>query len=371
MDQKRPDLICALLGVRHSSTIPLALGATYGYGCAMAVWLVRAGGNGENENYVLENNVVAIGWESLGDLSSIKSREELLSLLEQRYPDAKHKARLNWRSQIWPLRHEIQIGDVVALPLKHRPAVAFGEVTGGYQYVSTAPNDAKHQRPVKWIREVPRNQIAQDLRFSLGAFMTVCRLTRNDAEQGLHALMKAEVDPLPATDLSTAEDSADLRVDYEEVARDEIRRAIYARYKGGDLARLVGAVFEAQGYSTVVSPPGADGGVDVIAGVGLLGFGSPRIVVQVKSNQDPVDVKVVRELQGVMKQFSADHGLVVAWGGFKSSVIREMARQFFEIRLWTGDELIDQILHHYDALPADLRAELPLKRIWVPARLED
>ena len=47
--------------------------------------------------------------------------------------------------------------------------------------------------------------------------------------------------------------------------------------------------------------------------------------------------------------------------------VREMARQFFEIRLWTGDDLIQQVLDHYEALPADLRAELPLKRIWTLA----
>ena len=104
--------------------------------------------------------------------------------------------------------------------------------------------------------------------------------------------------------------------------------------------------------------------MDVIAGSGALGFESPRLIVQVKSDQGPIDVKVVRELQGVMKQFGADHGLVVAWGGFKGSVVREMARQFFEIRLWTGDDLVEQVLEHYDALPADLRADLPLKRIW-------
>jgi len=85
--------------------------------------------------------------------------------------------------------------------------------------------------------------------------------------------------------------------------------------------------------------------------------------VQVKSDQAAIDVRVVQELQGVMRQFGVEHGLVVAWGGFKGTVVRETARQFFEIRHWTGDELVQQVPEHYDTLNPDIRAKLPLKRI--------
>jgi restriction system protein len=51
-------------------------------------------------------------------------------------------------------------------------------------------------------------------------------------------------------------------------------------------------------------------------------------------------------------------------------VDREVAGQFFRVGLWDQDVLIEEILKHYDALDADLRAELPLKRIWTVAREE-
>jgi len=86
--------------------------------------------------------------------------------------------------------------------------------------------------------------------------------------------------------------------------------------------------------------------------------------VQVKSGNDPVDVKVLRELQGVMKNFGAESGLLVSWGGFKPTVISEGRRLFFEIRLWDSGNLIEAVLNHYDELPAELQAELPLKRVW-------
>jgi len=39
-------------------------------------------------------------------------------------------------------------------------------------------------------------------------------------------------------------------------------------------------------------------------------------------------------------------------------------RLFFEIRLWDSGDLVDVLLENYERLPEDLKAELPLKRIW-------
>lgn len=50
---------------------------------------------------------------------------------------------------------------------------------------------------------------------------------------------------------------------------------------------------------------------------------------------------------------------------------REVASQFFRVRLWDQKDLIEEILKNYDALDADLRTELPLKRIWTVAREDD
>jgi restriction system protein len=72
-----------------------------------------------------------------------------------------------------------------------------------------------------------------------------------------------------------------------------------------------------------------------------------------------------------MQKVGAEQGLLVAWGGFKDTVDRERAQQFFRVRLWDADDVVDQILDHYDRLPEDVRAELPLKRIWTVAATDD
>lgn len=333
----------------------------------MALWLVRAGKHGERENLALEKGLALPGWDELPDLSNIKTREELLDLLGKTYPEEKHKTLQNWASQLWPFLEEMQQGDLVALPLKSRSFIAIGEIIGPYQYRSDLPKGAKHTRPVKWLQELPRSVFDKDILYSLGAFLTVCRIQRNNAEERIKALLTGKSLPAITQTTSSGEGEGEWEAptDLEQYARDQIRDYITRKFKGHDLARLVGAVLEAQGYKVQISPEGADGGVDIIAGHGPMGFVHPRLVVQVKSGDAPVDVKIVRELQGVMKSFGADHGLLVAWGGYKNSVPKEAARLFFELRLWDADDLVKAILATYESLPDALQAELPLKRIWV------
>ena len=86
----------------------------------------------------------------------------------------------------------------------------------------------------------------------------------------------------------------------ERIGKDLIQSRITELFTGHDLSRLVAEVLKAEGFTTDMSPPGPDGGIDVFAGRGPLGLDSPRLIVQVKSSPSPVDVKVVRELNGVL-----------------------------------------------------------------------
>ncbi len=120
----------------------------------------------------------------------------------------------------------------------------------------------------------------------------------------------------------------------------------------------------AQGYKTAVSPPGPDGGVDILAGSGLLGFDRPRLCVQVKSGGGSEGQKTLNELIGVVSKFSSEQGLLVSWGGFTNAVKQDARKAFFTIRLWDQGDVVDAILQNYELLDDEMKAELPLKRIW-------
>ncbi len=116
---------------------------------------------------------------------------------------------------------------------------------------------------------------------------------------------------------------------------------------------------------------GADGGADILAGMGALGFGTPQLCVEVKSELKPIDRPTVDKLLGAMSKFNAPHGLFAAWGGFRGNVQKELVNSFFKVRPWPQKELLDSLFVHYDQLAPDLKAELPLKRIRTVAAQEE
>src|SRR4029079_13982659 len=117
----------------------------------------------------------------------------------------------------------------------------------------------------------------------------------------------------PSSESESVDPEDDGAIDLEQFAADQITKFIGRKFLGHELARLVGAILTAEGYQVQIAKPGADGGVDIIAGTGPMGFGQPRIAVKVKAGATPADVSVLRELQGVMPRFGADHGLIVSW----------------------------------------------------------
>ena len=70
---------------------------------------------------------------------------------------------------------------------------------------------------------------------------------------------------------------------------------------------------------------------------------------------------MVDKLIGVGQKFNAETCLFVSWAGFKSNVQKEIARDFFRVRLWSRKELLEKLFTHYDKLPEEMRLALPLE----------
>ena len=347
----------------------------------MALWLFRAGRNGEYEKKFIEDGRIYLTWHELNvDLRTFKEKEELLQYLIDN-PDMdyskKAKAR-NHMSQIWPIAHRMQKGDWVVLPSKLKSALHFGEIVGDYAYEEKLGVPYYHYRDVKWFAlDIPRSNFDQDLLYSFGAFMTVCRISRNDAESRVQEMARNKwqtksISSVPVLTEEDEEQEADNAfIDFEQYANDGIEKYIIRKYKGHEMARLIDAILRTYGFTTFVSPPGPDKGVDILAAPEPLGFGNPRICVQVKTQNSPVDRPTLDQLVGTMQNHRADQGLLVSWGGFKSSIDKERASQFFKVRLWDRREIIEEFKKNYEKLDEELRSEIPLKRIWTLAETEE
>lgn len=330
----------------------------------MTIWVVRAGRYGEREDQALEEGYSFIGWNEVTDLSQFKSKDAIKEQLEKIYPDSQPGRIMNHAGQIWTFFKVIQKGDIIAMPLKNRPAIAFGEVTGDYLYKPDNPEDAKHCRPVKWLGEpILRSRFDQDLKYSFGGAMTVFSVHRNNAEERVRKMIAQPLaqDRVETSDQETGEPAPNLL----DTAAQQISDYIGRKFKGRKLETLVEAILKAKGYETNLCREGADGGVDILAGRGAMGFDQPRLCIQVKSSDNPVGREVFDQLQGIMPKFQAEYGILVSWGGFKSTVIEEARRNFFKIRLWNDQKLVEEIQEIYEKLPKEIQAELPLQQTWV------
>ena len=81
-------------------------------------WMVRAGNENELADIVQEENVVAIGWDNMEDVSSLGTREHF----KQRYRDANpedspSRVAVN-AGQVYRFAQEIRQGDTPFLRLK-------------------------------------------------------------------------------------------------------------------------------------------------------------------------------------------------------------------------------------------------------------
>ena len=74
---------------------------------------------------------------------------------------------------------------------------------------------------------------------------------------------------------------------------------------------------------------------------------------------------VYRTLQGTMQTYKAEQGLLVCWGGFNKVVLAEAKQGHFTVRLWDSRDVVEAIYRTYEHLPAEIQADLPLKRVWM------
>jgi restriction system protein len=348
----------------------------------MALWMVRVGKYGEHEQKFRHDRRIYLTWGDLQDGSLLPTRNQdgVMALLQSRNPDRSIQQNAAWAFQIDRFVHVMKPGDLVACPLPTSSSVLFGRITGDYVFEPDEPEPYRHSRMVEWVGEpILRTDLPEDIKASLAAAVTICAIAKNDAEQRVRRMLtkgapnaRAQTASPPVVRTSpqggTAngdEAPAPEQIDIAQRARDQIEALVIARFKGKPMERLVAAILRAQGFEAWVSPDGADGGIDILAAPGPLGFGRPRLCVQVKSWEGPVDSPTLDQLVGTMAKVGADQGLLVSWGGFKSSVESQRPTRWFNVRFWNRKDLIDKLLEHYELLDPELRAEIPLRRVWM------
>ena len=261
----------------------------------MAVWVIRGGRGGEHEATFINGNVVAIGFGLGRSVEDFATREELGAQLSP-----------STTGQLWRFCHEIQRNDMVVLPRKNTREVAVGRITGDYAFQPNCVGTAvPHTRAVMWlVTDIPRSDFDRDLLNSFGALGTVSQpreRTAPLAERRIERIAKRylgqSVDEEPDDDGALEIDPND-EVDLDQQIKDRIVARLRRKFAGERLEHLVACILRASDYRALQTRRGRDGGVDIVAGRGDLGFAEPRLCVQVKARSGQVDLPEYDRLMG-------------------------------------------------------------------------
>ena len=180
----------------------------------------------------------------------------------------------------------------------------------------------------------------------------------------------AEVPTSPGTMTTSATDEAATAAKAVSVTFEEAEEQAWAEISQYlrsmnpyDFQELVADLLRAMSYHvTWVSPPGKDGGLDVLAWPDALGTKPPRIKVQVKRQQQAVSVDGLRSFMALLGD--DDVGLFVCTGGFtKDAEAEARTQEKRRVRLIGLETLFDLWDEHYERLTDEARRRLPLRSI--------
>lgn len=152
--------------------------------------------------------------------------------------------------------------------------------------------------------------------------------------------------------LETAEEQA-----WEEI--DQYLRGINPY----EYQEIVASLLRAMGYHiSWIAPPGKDGGIDILAASDPLGTKPPRIKVQVKRQEQKIDVNGLRSFMALLGD--GDVGIFVSVGGFTKDAAGEArGQEKRKITLLDNEDLFDLWIKYHDKLGEQDRRRLPLKPV--------
>jgi restriction system protein len=328
------------------------------------MWKITAGRANAYISDFLEGGIVGIGWMEAGDYRSVSSRDELMELFAQTWPEHTNRQVQVGAGQVWRFLHEVAVGQNVLTYDPGSRLYHLGEIRGDPQYEPNRMERLPVTRAVQWVARVSRDDLSEGTRNTLGAILTIFKLSPT-AEREI--LEKAGVRSLTErSDESSDPDEVetDPFADIGDQAIERVKDRILS-LSWDEVQELVAAMLRAMGYRTSVSASGPDRGRDILASKDGFGFEPPRIVVEVKHRRGAMGAPEIRSFLG--GRHSEDRGLYVSTGGFTREAQYEADRATTVTHLMNLDDLARSLVEQYELLDAEGRALLPLKRLYWPA----
>ena len=379
----------------------------------MNVWAVRAGADGEYEDYALSEGVALVDFGLRQSLTNFADRDGLRDFLNAD-PDSIYHGRLrsaaNAASQLWRFANHMQVGDMILLPRKKARAVAVGRVAGEYRLDPDIPFDACHARDVEWRAvDVPRDGFDEGILTAIRSMLTVFQVKREGAEARIDGATRAYLsgemilpparpapparapkdaapaEPTAAPETQPAAEPAQPAdqppMDIDALIERRIIHRIRERFGADGFGYLMTAILEMSGYA-ITKTARADGGASVHIHLerdsAADGGAKETLLAHLMSGDSAASANDVERLRAGAEEIGATSALLVSMSGFierppdpEPDPDADGGEETAPApRLMDASDVVSQILESYDALPAYVRANIPLRQRMVLVEME-
>jgi restriction system protein len=324
------------------------------------MWMVRAGEDAYLIEDFLKKKVVAIGWDKVGDLTSMTDANIIKAKLRKVYPEFKDGQINNFAGQLLRFRNEFTKGQLVVTYNPDERVYWIGEITSDYEYSPQLIEEFPHVRRIEWKQSISRDQLSTTSKNSLGSTLTIFKISPVTVQE----LLEGKTAPIEKQAIEVETETLEaIKEDIEARAIEFIKDKII-KLDWEDMQELIAGILRGMGYKTLVSPKGADRGKDIMASPDGLGLENPKIMVEVKHRTGAMGAPEIRAFLGGLR--SNDKGVYVSSGGFTKDAKYEAERSVIPLTLIDLDMVVLLIVQHYDKFDIDTRALIPLKKIYWP-----
>ena len=119
-------------------------------------WVIACGINSNQWDNFKNNNLIAIGWDNLGDLSKFKSKKEIFDKLKYERSEGDPDPR-NDALCCYDFVNSMKVNDLVFVKKGTSKLVAYGKIIGDYKYDENL-SEYRNIRSVEWIN-IKENEI--------------------------------------------------------------------------------------------------------------------------------------------------------------------------------------------------------------------
>lgn len=127
------------------------------------VWIYSPGEQSVYWNECINENIMVLGWDELGDFNVYKSKKQIKEALDKAYPTEVESSKKNDVLAIWEFKEEMREGDIVYVKKGASKIIGMGIVKSDY-YFENFRESFKHVRNVEWkVTNIEKNYIYHKL----------------------------------------------------------------------------------------------------------------------------------------------------------------------------------------------------------------